>query len=280
MKIACHTITWGVERFVQALDEISELGFTGFETFASIVDDFDGARSEDFQRLIRQRNLQLVALYGGGDMHKPESFEEVLSRNVRIARFLHRNGADRLVLGPGRRPEGGPTQEDLLALVHCANEIGRQTREMGVLACLHPHVNTVVETIPEIDFVVDLLDPRYVAIAADAAHFSKGNPTVPGAEIDVLRRHIERIKYVHLKDWDPTLPPEATGEGGTAIIRDFTELGQGQIDLRGCIAVLQDNHYDGWATVELDYTRQTPYESVRLSIQFLETLGLTVGQDS
>jgi inosose dehydratase len=151
---------------------------------------------------------------------------------------------------------------------------------LGVLACLHPHVNTVVESISEIDVVVDALDSRNVALAADTAHFAKGNPSVSHAEIELFRKHAERIKYVHLKDWDPTLPSESTGEGGTAIIRDFAELGQGQVDLRGCIEILRRHEFDGWLTIELDYTRRTPYESVRMSKEHLEELGLKVGSDS
>ena len=34
-------------------------------------------------------------------------------------------------------------------MVHCANEIGRRTLELGVLACIHPHVNTALEKIPD-----------------------------------------------------------------------------------------------------------------------------------
>ena len=105
----------------------------------------------------------------------------------------------------------------------------------------------------------------------------KGNPSVPGAETMLFAKYVDRIKYVHLKDWDPTLPAEATGEGGTAVIRDFVELGEGRVDLRGCIDILRAHGYPGWITIELDYTRRTPYESVAMSKRYLvEELGLSV----
>lgn len=276
MRIACHGITWGRD-FGKTVDEISRLGFEGFEAFAFVVDDFGFARIGDFQRQLADHGLKLVALYGGGAMHDPSMFEVVVANNVRLARFLQANGADRLVLGPGRRPQGGPSRDDLLTMVHCANEIGRRTQEYGVLACVHPHVNTALEKIDEIDLVMDRLDPRYVAMAADTAHFRKGNPDVPTADVDLFAKYADRIKYVHLKDWDPTLPPEATGEGGTAVIRDFVELGQGRIDLKGCVDVLRKAGYDGWLTIELDYTRRTPWESVEMSKDYLvKQLGLSL----
>ncbi len=275
MRIACHAITWGRENFAPALAEMGELGFAGCETFSSVIDDFGFDRVGEFRDLLQNHGLRLVALYGGGPMHDPSQVDIVVASNVRIARFLHHNGADRLVLGPGRRPAAGPGRDDLLTLAHCANEIGRRTLELGVQACIHPHVHTVLETIAEIDFVMGRLDPRYVALASDTAHFAKGNPEVPAAEIDLFTRYADRIRYVHLKDWDPTLPPETTGQGGTAIIRDFVELGQGRVDLKGCVDILRTRGYDGWLTIELDYTRRTPRESVRMSQEYLvSALGL------
>ena len=270
MRVACHGITWGRAPFNDVLAEISELGFEGFESFASVMDDFGFDRIEDFKERLAAHRLRLVALYGGGAMHDSSLFEVVVANNARIARFLALNGANRLVLGPGRRPPAGPTRDDLLNMVHCANEIGRQTSELGIQACIHPHVNTVLERLDEIDFVMDRVDPRFVAMAADTAHFRKGNPTHETAEVDVFRRYAPRIKYVHLKDWDPRLPAESAEGGGTAIIRDFVELGEGVVHLRECIDILRVEGYDGWLTIELDYTRRTPRESVLMSRDYLQ----------
>lgn len=268
IRVACHGITWGRD-LNQTVKDLRSLGFRGFEAFAFVADDFGFSRLEEFKDLLASHGLQLVALYGGGNLHDPSLHEELVARNVRLARFLAANGANRLVLGPGRRPPGGPTRDDLLNQVHCMNEIGRRTLEYGVQSCVHPHVNTAIEKLAEIDFVMDRVDPRYVAMAADTAHLRKGNPEVPTAEVDVFRAYADRIKYVHLKDWDPSLPPEPIGEGGTAVIRDFVELGRGIVNLRGAIDVLRESGYDGWLTIELDYTRRTPYESVKLSRDYL-----------
>ena len=277
IRIACHGITWGRHGFATAIQEISALGFTGFEAFAFVVDDFGFERLDAFKQALYERQLKLVALYGGGDLHLADRFDEMVALNVHIARFLEANGADRLVLGPGRRPAGGPSREDLLNFADCANEIGRRIAEYGVLACAHPHVNTVIERKEEIDLLMERTDPRYVAMAADTAHFRKGNPDWPTAEVELFRTYAERIRYVHLKDWDPSIPPELDGEGGTAVLRDFVELGEGVVDLAGCVEALRDSGYAGWLTIELDYTRRTPMESVAMSQRYLvEQLGLSV----
>jgi inosose dehydratase len=269
IRVSCHGITWGRDGLTQAAADLRTLGFHGFEAFAFVADDYGFARMQEFQALLAANALQLVALYGGGNMHDPSLHEELVARNARLARFLAANGASRLVLGPGRRPEGGPSRDDLLTQVHCMNEIGRRSLEHGILSCVHPHVNTAIEKIAEIDFIMDRVDPRYVAMAADTAHFRKGNPDVPTAEVDLFRRYADRIKYVHLKDWDPSLPPEYIGQGGTAVLRDFCELGLGVVNLKGAIEVLRSTGYSGWLTIELDYTRRTPYESVAMSKDYL-----------
>ena len=277
IRVSCHGITWGRDGCQQAVAEISQMGFEGFEAFAFVVDDFGFERIDEFKAILQQHGLRLVALYGGGPMHDASMMDELVARNVRLARFLQANGANRLVLGPGGRPAGGPTRDDLLNQVHCMNEIGRRTLDYGVLSCVHPHVNTTIEKIAEIDFVMDRVDPRYVAMAADTAHFRKGNPENPNADVEVFSRYADRIKYVHLKDWDPSLPPEHVGQGGTAVIRDFVELGRGVVHLKESIDVLRRSAYDGWLTIELDYTRRTPYESVAMSKDYLlDELKLTL----
>jgi inosose dehydratase len=275
VRVACHTITWGEPNLELALKEIGELGFSYFETFASIVPRYETAQSE-FRELLDRTGLELISLYGGGEMHLAASADQVIQSNIRIARFLGANGADRMVLGPARRTADGPTAAELDQLAVTANEIGRQSLEFGVLSCLHPHVFTVVESIDEIDHVMDRLDPDVVGLAADTAHFAKGNSDVAGAEVLLFAKYAERIKYVHLKDWDSALPPEFDDDSLTPVIRDFTELGQGKVDLKACVDILRRANYSGWLTIELDYTRKTPRESVRISKDYLESsLGLT-----
>lgn len=276
MRIACHTITWGESQLELALKEIHELGFGAFETFASIVNQYERSAAQ-FKNQLDQYGLRLISLYGGGDMHRAEVTSDVIDHNIRIARFLQEIGADRMVLGPARRSGEGPTSKELKQLATTANEIGKRTLELGVLSCIHPHVYTVLESTSEIDEVMAQIDTQVVGLAADTAHFAKGNSDVPDAELSLFKRYADSIKYVHLKDWDPSLPPEFDGDSLTPVIRDFTELGQGEVNLAGCIDILREANYDGWLTIELDYTRKTPMESVRLSKEYLEgTLGLQV----
>jgi inosose dehydratase len=273
IRIACHAITWGRTNLREAMEGMQALGFHGGETFADVVDDYGLERVDEFKQMLAQYSFQMIALYGGGRMNEADWFEQVVAYNVRIARFLSAVGANRLVLGGGTRRSGGPTRDDLLNQAHCMNEIGRRTLEHGVLACCHPHVRTTIEKLAEIDFVMEHTDPRYVALCLDTAHLRKGNPDVATAEVDTFRKYADRVKYVHLKDWDPKRAERQTVGGAaaaTAVIRDFVELGLGVVDLKGCVQILRESNFDGWLTIELDYSDRTPFEAVSISKAYME----------
>ena len=279
IQVGYHTITWGMEGFEQALDEIAALGFKGFETFAAVVDTY-GDKVSAFQDLIAQRGLELVTVYGGGPMNEAHRMDEMIARNVGFAKFLEANGADRLVLGGGSRAPGGPADDDLRNQAHCMNEIGRRCLDFGVLACYHPHYATTVETEEEIETIMHFTDPRYVFLCPDTAHVRKGG----GDELAVVRTYADRVKYVHLKDWDPQAFSDAQSvqvqgaDAATAILPDFVELGSGVVHVKECVEVLQESRYTGWLMIELDRSRSTPKASAATNKAYVEQeLGLPVG---
>jgi inosose dehydratase len=279
IRVACHAITWGRDGLETCLDDLRDLGFWGIETFGFVVDDFAG-REDQFRPLLAEHGLRLVSLYGGGQMDDPAQREAVVERNMVMARFLAANGAIPLTLGPGRRAPEGPTPDDLREMAATMNEIGRRTRDLGVLACCHPHWGTTIQERDEISRIFDLVDPRYVYLTADPAHMAKAGYD----PVEVFSAFRQIIKYVHIKDYKPLSAAEQAqveGSGGTAIIPDFVELGLGTIDLPALVAVLKEADYDGWITVELDRSTRGPRTSLEMNKTYLEdTLGLRVDRDN
>src|SRR5579884_3578791 len=87
IRVSCHGITWGRD-LNQTVKDLQTLGFRGFEAFAFVADDYGFTRLNEFKELLSKHNLQLVALYGGGNLHDPSLHEELVARNTRLARFL------------------------------------------------------------------------------------------------------------------------------------------------------------------------------------------------
>lgn len=275
--ISCHLITWG-DHFEQGLREVEELGFHACEPFPRIALAYE-QRPEAFQELLATYHLRLSALYGGGRFSNAARREEIIAYNTRLARFLAAIGVDRLVLGPGGpRTSGASTDEELREAAKTINETARACYDLGVLACVHPHLGTEIETEAEIDLVMNLTDPRYVFFCPDSAHLTGAEIDVPG----IIRRYGERMRYMHLKDLRAGVIEERRGqktaikvESGTERLPLFCELGRGVIDYGPIMGALQDVGYHDWLTVEIDVSLTTPKESLRICRDYLEEkLGL------
>jgi inosose dehydratase len=277
--LSCHLITWG-DSFEQALHEVEELGFHACEPFprnALVYEENPAA----FQELLAARNLRLSALYGGGRFSDPARREEIVAYNTRLAHFLAALGVDRLVFGPGGpRNSGGTTLEELREAAQTINEAARACYELGVLACVHPHLGTEIETEPEIETIMELTDSRYVFFCPDCAHLT-------GAEIDVpllIRRYGERMRYMHIKDLRAGAIEERRNRNagmqvteGTERLPIFCELGRGIIDFGPIMDALHDISYNDWITVEIDVSSTTPKESLSICRDYLrDRLGLQV----
>lgn len=270
--LSCHLITWG-KQFEQGLREASALGFHACEPFPDVALGYE-AHPEQFRELLAGYQLRLSALYGGGRFSDPGRRAEVVEANTRLARFLAAIGVDRLVFGPaGPRAAQGTAVEALREAAKTINEAARACYDLGVLACVHPHLGTEIETETEIDAIMEQTDPRYVFFCPDTAHLT-------AAEIDVprmIRRYGERMRYMHVKDLRPGVIEQrrqgnTTGavQSGVERLPIFCELGLGIINYEPIMQALRDINYQDWITVEIDVSLTTPKESLTICRDYLQ----------
>lgn len=277
--ISCHLITWG-DRFEQGLQEVEEIGFHACEPFSHVALAYE-EKPEQLTELLASHHLRLSALYGGGRFSDPTRRNETVAANVRLARLLARLGVDRLVFGPaGPRTVGGTSDDALREAAQTINEAARACYDLGVLACVHPHLGTEIETEHEIDMIMELTDPRYVYFCPDTAHLTCAEIDVP----KIIRRYGERMRYMHVKDLrDGAIEERRSKQAGTQVsagtesLPIFSELGTGIIDYTPIMSALADVNYQDWITVEIDVSLTTPKESLTLCRDYLQQrLGATL----
>jgi inosose dehydratase len=277
--VSCHLITWG-DHFDQGLSEVEELGFHACEPFPQVALSYEN-RPAEFRDLLSSHHLRLSALYGGGRFSDVTQRNDLVAYNLRLARFLSSIGVSRLVFGPGGpRTGGGSTKEDLYEAAKTINEAARACYDLGVLACVHPHLGTEIETESEIDTIMDLTDPRYVFFCPDTAHLTAAEINVP----QMIRRFGERMCYMHIKDLRSGVIEERRNQNagvqiqaGTERLPIFCELGHGIIDYGPIMKALQDVDYNDWITVEIDVSLTTPKESLSVCRDYIQMqLGLKV----
>ena len=155
------------------------------------------------------------------------------------------------------------------------DRIADLARSRGVIAALHPHVGTMVESGEETERV---LAGSRVGLCVDTGHLVVG-----GADpVAITAAHPERVVHVHLKDVDAAMAARVrAGEVrfGDAV-RDgmFRPLGAGDVDIETMVAVLERAGYRGWYVLEQDVKlrgpeqRDDPLADVRTSLAFLSRL--------
>ena len=130
--------------------------------------------------------------------------------------------------------------------------MGELAREKDMYFTVHHHMGTGVQTAEEIDKLMEITDPNLVYLLFDTGHLSFSGEDVVG----VLKKYVNRIKHVHLKDIRPDVIAQvkANGESFLQGVRKgtFTVPGDGVIDFEPIFQVLADNDYEGYVLVEAE----------------------------
>jgi inosose dehydratase len=262
IRFGYAAITWNGND-VQAIREISELGFPGIQLRSNILPDF-GDRPGALRDLLDQNHLEMVALSSGGVSITAAEKDEV-AKHVRNARFVHEAGGHYLQVTDSARPKGRkPESLDFKQLGRVLTEIGKQAADLGVPVGYHNHMGSLGEAPDEVDRILDVADQRYVKLELDIAHYQQGG----GDPARAIRLYRERLIFLHIKDVESLT---TTDERGRAY--RWVELGRGRVDLPAVFGALKDVRFRGWAVIELDSVpdkSRTPKECAEISKKYLE----------
>lgn len=248
--------------FEQALREISFLGYQTVENFNWFADYYMDDPQE-VVALCQRYGVEFINLYH----YLTKDFTSDKIRALTYSRFAQQVGARYMNLQMQiwrDLPYNRPTDPEAIRIyANKAMEIGRIAGDYGLTVCVHPHANTPVFTMEQIDSFLQLTDPALVSLCLDTAHVTLAG----GNAVEAVERYADRIAYMHLKDIDPdpTLHPEWP-------MRRFRALGQGTIDFMGVYRALQQHGFDGVLCVELDYQKVCHFESAAFSRSYLKNV--------
>ena len=178
------------------------------------------------------------------------------------------------ILGPDKPVY---TEEQWKTVCKGFNEMGALAREKGMYFTVHHHMGTGVQTVEEIDRLMDETDPELVFLLFDSGHLSfAGIDPLP-----VLKKYIKRIKHVHLKDLRLKVYEEVKKQNMSFLdaVRAgvFTVPGDGDVDFTSIFEVLAENNYEGYVLVEAeqDPAKANPFEyAVKARKYIKEVAGL------
>jgi len=246
IELACHTSAWGDDGFITALSDIEKAGFKGIETTVGVVEQYED-RVDVFNEILIGHQLQLIAISTNGAKWPGMSLEEEVERSLNIVRFLKSANAKILTLMPPRPNPDQPLEDeaDLIPVAIAYGEIARRSMELGILPCLHPHMDTLVSDAKTLEKFIEHSDPNAMRICLDVSFLAQAD--IPMAKF--IKEHRKRIGSVHLRDTKPAPGKRKKNEGPKV---QTVELGKGTLKLEDFVDTLLSVEFSGWATVELE----------------------------
>jgi inosose dehydratase len=215
----------------RAIAEIGAAGYQGVELFDGNVLDYPGGAAA-LRAALAHAEVHLVAAYSGANFIFPDILDQELSRVARVADAAAALSAEHLVVGGGAKRLEGIAPGDYERLGVGLEKVVAIAKTRGLKAHYHPHLSTIVEGPAEVDRILSLTSIHF---CPDTAHLAAAGGNVPA----MIRKHRDRIAYVHLKG----LRREPFA---------FTPLDVGDLDNAAVIKALAETNYGGWLAAELD----------------------------
>jgi inosose dehydratase len=239
--------------FTDILDVMKDTGFIGLRVtqFPQILKTYD-ITSAQMQKEAEKRGCRIVTISFNGAAHDPSRRAEVVANARTAMTFLKEFGASHLVVfSPNRNV--GTGEANFKSMCECFNEIGRAANEMGFRAGLHNHMGQIVQTPEEVDRAMAMTDPKLFYFSPDTAHLH-----LAGCDVaKTLDKHKHRLMLADYKDAKrlPGAKPDSFDRNS------IFDLGDGEIDFKGCHSVLKSMTFKGWLIVDLDIARNGPRAS-------------------
>lgn len=270
--------------FEQCVSEMALAGFTGSEVGNKYPKD-----PEVLKKALELRGVEICNQWFSSFLiTKP--FEEVEKEFRAQLTFLKAMGAK--VIGASEQSYSVQGQMDTPVFGHkyemndeewdtfCTgmNKLGKIAKEeYGIALTFHHHMGTVVQSLAEVDRMMENTDPEYVSLLFDTGHF-----TYCGEDpLEVVKKYVHRIKHVHLKDIRPEVVEQVKKENMSFLagVRAgaFTIPGDGCINYDPIFKVLEDAGYEGYMVVEAeqDPAKANPLEYAIRARKFIaEKTGL------
>ncbi|MGE4610899.1 MAG: TIM barrel protein [Paracoccaceae bacterium] len=293
IRIGNAPCSWGVEfandprnpDWKTVLKECAGAGYKGIELGPVGFMPEDPAIVSD---ALAENGLELIGGVVFRAFHDPAQWEDVQDGAVRTCKALVAHGAEHLVLidsiSERRAPTAGRASEaeqmdaaewaSYSDRIRTIAKIGAE--EYGLAVGIHAHAAGFMDFEPELERLLDEVDESILKICFDTGHHSYADFD----PVAFMKRHMDRISYMHFKDIDPKVKAaaianragfyDACGQG------IFCNLGDGDVDFPAVRRLLVDSGFEGWCTVEQDCDPTldvSPIDDARANRQYLESIG-------
>ena len=261
LKIGITMLIWGAvprtpENLEPALKDASELGYHSFETFASILEDYD--KKDALGPLLAKYPIPLKSAFVTVNLTDPAQRKEQIDMLQRYAKVLKKHGGSYLVQSPNGPRKDYVFSEHKANIIAALNDYGKAVNDIGL------GTGTVVETREETYEVMNAIDTRHMHFAPDIGQAQKGGTDAA----QLVKDFAKIIDHMHLKDFS-----------GWEHMGGYTPLGEGKVDLKSVLETMEQANPNANIMHELDGSANMPYtprQTAEISKKYLRTLGYTL----
>ncbi len=283
----CEVPGWGAQLPVErVLGEMAELGLRATE-LGSVG--YLPTDESELRALLDRFGMRLTGGFNALVLHDAERSAETLASATAEADLLAAVGATCFITCAVSDPDDWQrvelTDDQWSTMAENLARIDELCEQRGLVQAFHPHVDSLVETAPEIE--------RVVAMSSVAFVLETGHMLIGGLDpYEFAVEHGDRVALVHLKDVateyvGPLNRDELTlMEAVQAGI--FPSLGEGQAPIETTIRQLETTGYRGHYVIEQDAALtdglpaagEGPGRDVARSVAFLQSVASAITADT
>lgn len=252
VQIACGTVSFRKLPVQEAMERIRRAGYEYVEPQATgpwcpHVDVWKDD-PQAFRKLVQDFGFRgVTALWSsnGAILPDPQSVKGI-SQTLRWAKEA---GIPVVNAGDGRKPDDVSDADALKRLGERLGAILEVAQECGVYLAIEPH-GTFSLTADGLKRIMALSDSKWLGINYDTANVHRATyvETIAGGyswtpfgqrqdEVATLKAVVDRVVHVHVKD---------------VVGAECVALGQGKVNLAGCLEVLREHGYRGALSLETE----------------------------
>jgi inosose dehydratase len=260
-----HTgITWRNTEVDQAIQDVSELGFYGFETFGEVLvaQEANGGLGS----VLEQNKLPLISGYCTLNLTDATKRKDEMAKALQWCGLIKKYKGRIFVLGPnGVQRDTYQFADHKANIVSTLNEAAKMIQDQGLTPVLHQHTGTCVMTRDETYATLDAVDTRYLKFGPDVGQLTKGGANA----VEVVKHYLPIVQHMHLKDYN----------GKDDHLLGYCPLGQGQVDIPAILNLMQGRKIAGMVMTELDNDFKNPsptppFQLAEQSQKYLKSIGV------
>ncbi|WP_031473803.1 myo-inosose-2 dehydratase [Agathobaculum desmolans] len=287
VQFGCAPINWtnddlpslgGELTYQQCLSEMALAGYKGSEGGCKYPKDFDVLKKALDLRGLQICNMWFSSFFTTFENDRTyAAFEDHMDFTYGLgARVIGVGECGVTVHGQEETPlfPNSPilTEEQMKNLAEGLNELGRRAQRKGMKVGFHPHVGTGIQSMKEIDRLMELTDPTLVGLLFDTGH-----STIAGENpVSILKKYIDRVVHIHVKDVRREVFEQVKSGDHSFLwgVKNgmFTVPGDGNcVNWDAIFSILKESNYEGWIVVEAeqDPAKADPLEYAQKARAFM-----------